>query len=133
MHQRFVLTPLNEDARLINEDILQRLAGVKRTFKSIDTVGSNPGEDSAILQQLYPMEFLNSVKLSRLPPHELNLKKDAIVMMMRNLCVAQGLCSGTRLVVEDMQPRVIKARIITGAFTGIVHFIARITQYSRQT
>lgn len=127
MHQRFILAPLNEDSRLINEEIRSRLQGEIITYKSIDTVGANPNEDHAILQQLYPTEFLNSVTLSGLPPHELNLKKGAIVMMMRNLCVAQGLCNGTRLIIEDMQPKVIKARIITGAFTGTTHFIPRIT------
>lgn len=129
MHQRFILTPLNEDARRINEEVLDRLAGEKRTYKSVDTVAPNPGDatDHAILQQIYPTEFLNSVKLSGLPPHELNLKKGAVVMLMRNLCVAQGLCNGTRLVVEHMQLRVIKAKIITETCRGAIHFIPRIT------
>ena len=48
-------------------------------------------------------------------------------MMMRNLCIAQGLCNGMRLIVEDMQTRVIRVRIISGAFKGTVHFIPCIT------
>ena len=141
MRNRLILTPLNEDAQLMNEKILDRFVGAKKTFKSIDTVNDPPPpierrnqrdvvddpNRNALLQQMYPTEFLNSVALSGLPPHKLNLKKGAIVMMMRNLCIAQGLCNGTRLIVEEMQTRVIRARIISGAFKGTVHFIPRIT------
>jgi len=90
---------INEDCRLINERILERLRGKtnrcffyftrarffhkyhvlgeKITYKSIDTVGAVEGEDPAILQQTYHAEFLNSVTLVRLSPHALNLKKNA--------------------------------------------------------
>ena len=141
MQNRLILTPLNEDARLINEQILDRFAGEKKIFKSIDIVNDMPlpGEQRvqqnviedpnrhAVLQQMYPTKFLNSVTLSGLPPHELNLKKGAIVMMMRNLSTAQGLCNGTRMIVEDVQTKVIRARIISGTFKGAVHLIPRLT------
>ena len=39
------LTPLNEDARQINEKILQRMQGEMVTLKSIDSIKANPGED----------------------------------------------------------------------------------------
>ena len=48
-------------------------------------------------------------------------------MMMRNLSVQQGLCNGTRLTIEQIQSKVIKAKIITGTFAGTFHFIPRIT------
>ena len=89
MGNRLILTPLNDDAQLMNEKILDRFVGAKKTFKSIDTVNDPPPsgerrdqrdvvEDlnrNALLQQMYPMEFLNSVTLTGLPPHKLNLKK----------------------------------------------------------
>lgn len=48
-------------------------------------------------------------------------------MLIRNLCLARGLCNGTRLLIEDMGTNVLKARIISGAHCGTIHFIPRIT------
>lgn len=103
------------------------LLGEKITYKSIDTVEATDGEDVALLQQTYPVEFLNTVTLASLPPHALNLKKNAVVMLIRNLAISRGLCNGTRLVIEDMKPKVVKARIITGTHSGTIHFIPRVT------
>ena len=75
---------------------------------------------------MYPVEFLNTLHFAGLPPHELNLKKNAVVMLVRNLSVSRGLCNGTRLVVEDLRQKVIKARIIGGVHAGTIHFIPRV-------
>ena len=37
---------------------------------------------------LYPVEFLNEFEVAGLPSHELNLKTNAIVMLMRNFAIA---------------------------------------------
>ena len=44
----------------------------------------------------YPPEFLHSLNDSGLPPHELKLKKNCPVILLRNLNPAAGLCNGTR-------------------------------------
>ena len=107
--------------------------GEKITYKSIDRVGAVDGEDQNALQLNYPVEFLNSVNLAGLPPHALDLKKHAVVMLIRNLSITRGLCNGTRLVVEDMKPRVIKARIISSSHSGSVHLIPRVTLKTKDT
>ena len=38
-------------------------------------------------------EFLNSIEI--MPPHELKLKKNTIIMLMRNLDISEGMCNGT--------------------------------------
>jgi hypothetical protein len=51
-----------------------------------------------------------------MPPHILNLKVGAIVMLLRNLNVKQGLCNGVRLSIISIESnRLLKCRIITGS------------------
>jgi hypothetical protein len=38
-----------------------------------------------------------------LPPHKLILKVGAIVMIIRNISVTDGLCNGTRIMIEEMK------------------------------
>uniref|UniRef100_A0A0L8H4R2 DNA helicase Pif1-like 2B domain-containing protein n=1 Tax=Octopus bimaculoides TaxID=37653 RepID=A0A0L8H4R2_OCTBM len=45
---------------------------------------------------------LNSLTLSGMPPHRLNLKVGAIVMLLRNLSISQGYCKGTRMKVKRL-------------------------------
>ena len=39
---------------------------------------------------------------ARAPAHKLKLKKGMVVMLLRNLNPIEGLCNGTRLLVEDV-------------------------------
>ncbi|KAL0371771.1 UNVERIFIED_CONTAM: hypothetical protein Scaly_0858700 [Sesamum calycinum] len=51
-----------------------------------------PGETSDHEQNMNPPELLNSIKVSGIPHHCLELKKEAPVMLMRNLNQSLGLC-----------------------------------------
>jgi hypothetical protein len=48
-------------------------------------------------------------------------------MLLRNLDVSEGLCNGTRLVVTELCNNIIKAKIITGEYSGREVHIPRIT------
>ena len=43
-----------------------------------------------------PIEILNNIR-EGLPQHELKLKINSIVMLIRNIRITDGLCNGTRL------------------------------------
>ena len=66
--------------------------------------------DTAILPEqgvadnygLYPHEFLHSLMPSGFPPHELKLKENTIVIMLRTLDLDYKVCNGTRMRVERL-------------------------------
>jgi hypothetical protein len=117
-----ILCPKNDATSEMNVEIIKRLEGDSRTYLSIDTVESeNESERLA-----YPVEVLNSLELSGLPPHKLTLKKGCIVMLLRNLNTKAGLCNGTRLIVREMKNNVIIAHILKKERLGKRVFIPRV-------
>ena len=123
--KRVILTPTNVAALEINEKILDKIEGEISSYFSLDSIVSDDAEKI----DRYPMEFLNSLTPSGMPPHRLNLKCGSIVMLLRNLSLKDGLCNGTRLIVRVMRPNYIDCEILTGVNRGNRHFIPRITLY----
>ncbi|XP_054274451.1 uncharacterized protein LOC128994153 [Macrosteles quadrilineatus] len=122
MRDRAILAPLNRDVDNINNEIIQIIPGQETIYKSFDSVKDEP--DGALK---FPTEFLNSIEISDLPPHELRLKNNVVIMLLRNLDVTEGLCNGTRLIVTELCPNIIKAKIITGSHSGRDVHIPRVT------
>uniref|UniRef100_A0A0L8GR46 DNA helicase Pif1-like 2B domain-containing protein n=1 Tax=Octopus bimaculoides TaxID=37653 RepID=A0A0L8GR46_OCTBM len=63
--------------------------------------------------QNYPFEFINSLTPSGIPPHRLNLKVGAIVMLLRDLSISQGLCNGTSMKVQRLHEHCVEASLVT--------------------
>lgn len=92
-----------------------------RTYLSANSV---PDEEQ---QGLYPIEFLNSLTPSGMPPHRLYLKTNAPVILLSNINPIEGLLNGTRLSVIRLGKRVIEAKIVTGQHSENSVFLPRIT------
>eukprot|EP00106_Octopus_bimaculoides_P011315 XP_014778757.1 PREDICTED: WAP four-disulfide core domain protein 1-like [Octopus bimaculoides] len=91
----------------LNHKLLQKLTDTpEMTFLSIHiTVDQDQANQ-------YPVEFLNTLKLTGMPPHNLTLKLDALIILRRNLDPSH-LCNETRLIVTSMKPHVLQSTIIT--------------------
>lgn len=100
--------------------------GDKTTYASYDQA-IPAGNARAETEMLYPPEHLNTFKFSGFPPHQLELKVGAPIMLLRNVNVAGGLCNGTRMIVTHLMSKLIEAQIITGTKVGEKVFIHRIS------
>jgi ATP-dependent DNA helicase PIF1 len=90
---------------------MEKLNGEEMTNRSCDSVcsASIDGTD-----ELYPTEFLNTLKFSRIPDHELHIKVGLSVMLLRNINQSIALCNGTRMTTTQHGNKYIEAQIITG-------------------
>ncbi|CAI5440372.1 unnamed protein product [Caenorhabditis angaria] len=120
-----ILTPKNKEALEMNLRILDQLPGNSKSFKSLDVIVRKEGETDASCQY-YTTEFLNRMTPSGMPPHDLQLKKGAIIMLLRNLDVKNSLCNGSRFVVENMGERVLQCKFVCGARKGESVLLPRI-------
>lgn len=104
---------------------MDRLPGTSTIYKSSDSICKGSSTNT-IDEVLYPPEYLNSLRFSGVPNHELELKVGVPIMLLRNLNPKKGLCNGTRLIVTQCYRFVIEALIITGNKIGEKTYIPRI-------
>ncbi|CAC5405205.1 unnamed protein product [Mytilus coruscus] len=126
---RSILATKNENVDMINNLVMDKLPATHDQTKTCLTADSVADDDQ---QGLYPIEFLNTLTPSGKPPHRLYVKKNAPIILLRNLNPKEGLLNGTRLCVVNLGKRIIKARIITGSMEGNTVFLPRITITSIQ-
>ncbi|XP_068625392.1 ATP-dependent DNA helicase pif1-like [Battus philenor] len=74
----------------------------------------------------YPIEFLNSLDVPGLPPHNLRLKVGSVVIMLRNINQPK-LCNGTRLV-EKVGQNIRDGIIKAGPAVGVIGQAASIVK-----
>ncbi|XP_018572499.1 uncharacterized protein LOC108911909 [Anoplophora glabripennis] len=108
---RAILPPTNEVVNRINTDILKEVQGEMKKYLLMDTIMDTE------LSTSYPVEFLNSLELSGVPSHKLQLKLNVPVMLMRNLD-APRLCNGTKLRITKLGQNILGVTILTGVGKG---------------
>ncbi|XP_074342272.1 uncharacterized protein LOC141679759 [Apium graveolens] len=125
LRDRAILTPLNEFVDSANNEVLKRLPRDFKVYKSCDGI-CKASSSSIVDEALYPPEYLNCLRFSGVPNHEIRIKAGAPIMLFRNLNPKKGLCNGTRLIITWCYPFVIEALIITGNKIGETTYIPRI-------
>ena len=77
-------------------------SGQERVYKSSDPVDN---------EHHYPVEFINRLTPSGFRPHELRVKRDSCIILLRNFDAAAGHCNGTRYIVLHTGNHIIEAVI----------------------
>ncbi|KAD4385908.1 hypothetical protein E3N88_26077 [Mikania micrantha] len=116
---RAILSTTNDSVNEINDQMIDLFQGEEKIYYSFDEV-----EDDR--HNIYPIEFLNSLTVSGLPPHKLRLKLGCPIILLRNIDPSHGLCNGTQLICKWFQHNVIDAEIAIGQHTGKRVFLPRI-------
>ena len=82
--------------------------------------------DAAEEELIYPVELLNTLLPSGMPPHQLKLKVGAPVVFIRNISKDQGIMNGTRGIVVSCMRYRIQVQLTTGSKSGISVGVPRI-------
>jgi ATP-dependent DNA helicase PIF1 len=122
---RSILCPTNDAVQEVNNVMLNCFPGEEKVYRSADRIVPEEGVD--FNENDYPIEFLNSICTTGMPPHILKLKVGCPIMLLRNLDPANGHCNGTRYVVTKLGESVIEAKVAMGTHAGETIFIPRIT------
>lgn len=92
LKSRCILAVLNDVCDGYNDAVIERMPGEVLVSTSIDELVPESNTD----HHRYNSEQLNAVNAPGFPPHKLKLKKNSVVMILRNLNVRQGLVNGER-------------------------------------
>jgi hypothetical protein len=119
MREREILYTRNDYVDEINARMIDRFPGKATVFYSFDSVDDDKRNN-------YPQDFLNSITPNGLPSHELRIKINCPLILLRNLDLCSGLCNGTHLVVKAVDKHILDAEIVNGTHGGDMVFIPRI-------
>ncbi|XP_010669707.1 uncharacterized protein LOC104886877 [Beta vulgaris subsp. vulgaris] len=98
---RAILTPMNDDVDSINTVLIEKFPRQAVIYKSFDIIL----DDNCVV---YPTEFINKLCPGGMSPHELVLKENCPVILLRNILPSVGLCNGTRLICKRFFPKLIE-------------------------
>ncbi|KAL6502427.1 hypothetical protein OROHE_024432 [Orobanche hederae] len=114
---RAILAPTNDIVEKTNDHVMSKMSGEVVEYLSSDSICKTE-RDMADNEDVFSPEFLNTIKCSGLPNHVIWLKVGCLVMLLRNIDQARGLCNGTRMVVTKLGKQVIEASPISGKGKG---------------
>ena len=119
LSQRAILAPLNDMVCRVNDKLISMMSAPAKIYCSVN---STITEEDAVH---YPIEFLNSIEISGLPPHILAVKCGMPVMVLRAINPPK-LMNGTRCVVTSTMANIIEVQISCGPYKHEKHLIPRI-------
>uniref|UniRef100_A0A183CMG6 ATP-dependent DNA helicase n=1 Tax=Globodera pallida TaxID=36090 RepID=A0A183CMG6_GLOPA len=122
-----ILCPLNKDTFKMNAELMTRISlavpasdqQTERVYLSVDTVDPDSPMDVLALNvaERY-IENIYGKTPPGMPEHSLQLKIGAVMMVIKNISVAHGLCNGTRVQIITLGDNIITCRYIQGPRAG---------------
>lgn len=126
LQNRAILAPTLDIVDSINQYMISLNTSDGRSYLSSDST-SKSDSNSSILEEVHTPEFLNGLRCSGTPNHELFLKVGTPVMLLRNIDPSNGLCNGTRLVITKLGNHVLEGRLLNGHNVGGSVLIPRVS------
>ena len=83
-HEREILAPTNKIVDKINEHVLSLYLEEERSYLSSYSIEKSEGRYGNNYDA-FSIEFLNSIRASRVPNHKLALKSGVPIIMLRNM------------------------------------------------
>uniref|UniRef100_A0A183BU63 ATP-dependent DNA helicase n=1 Tax=Globodera pallida TaxID=36090 RepID=A0A183BU63_GLOPA len=122
-----ILCPLNKDTFKLNAELMKRISNpapisaqqTDRVYISVDTVDPDSPIDVLALNvaERY-IENIYGKTPPGMPEHSLQLKVGAVMMVIKNISVAHGLCNGTRVQIISLGDNIVTCRYIQGPRAG---------------
>ena len=103
------MAPTNNSTDEINDNILGRLPARMHTLHSANTIIKTSPND---INDVSSVEFLQSIDVTGVPPHDLNLKVVCVVMFIRNVNFDSGIVNGRKGIVRAISSRIVDVEII---------------------
>ncbi|KAF1883632.1 hypothetical protein Lal_00012546 [Lupinus albus] len=110
----------------INDYVISLISGDEREYLSSDSIDRSESNDNEALQGLTP-EFINSLRTSGSPNHKIKLKIGTLIMLLRKIDLSEGLCNGTRMIVNRLATHVIEAEVMTCKNVGKIFYIPQMS------
>ena len=117
-----ILCPLHESVDFINSCCLEEWEGDTTTKYSIDEYDDTTTNIMSTFA-IRDLEHLYMQTPNGSPPHRLDLKPKMPVILLRNM--ANGLMNGTRMMVIETLPHVLRCLVLNGCQEGTTVFIPR--------
>ena len=109
----------------LNNTILDHLQGEKTTLYSADKVVTERGAD--LVDDAIPVEYLNTLEATGLPPGNLHLKIGCPLILLQSLTPSCGLCNGTQMILLQVSRWVLQVCIMGRDYDGNVKLIPQIS------
>ncbi|XP_039311973.1 uncharacterized protein LOC105206659 [Solenopsis invicta] len=117
-----ILSARNVDVDEINKQVVKLFdAFEERIYTNIDST-ENCNDNGDIDEAILP-EYLNTLSPSSLPPYELHLKPNCVIMLIRNLSINEGFCNGTRLMIIELADHLLKYEVREKLVIGFLHHL----------
>uniref|UniRef100_A0A914H7G4 ATP-dependent DNA helicase n=1 Tax=Globodera rostochiensis TaxID=31243 RepID=A0A914H7G4_GLORO len=121
---RAILCPLNRETLELNNIIMDRLPTRERAYTGFTTpITDETTVDVGLQNNVADVNYENLSRLTPpgIPEHHLRVKVGAVMMIITNISLEEGLCNGTRVQIVELFTHIIRCRILTGTHRGNTH------------